>query len=120
MINKHEVRKSGMKPTVWARSEPGMDRFYTGPNRPDKNKRVGLGQETKHDGLTRHDPFISKHVKPAFFTKSCLSARLARFSVRFFRAYRASLIRLGPLRAGLRQGNEPAGLNGSARFSNRA
>jgi hypothetical protein len=36
------------------------------------------------------------------------------------RAYRADLTRLGPLLAGLGQGNEPAGLNGSTRFSNRA
>jgi hypothetical protein len=42
MANKHEAR------------EPGT------------NKRVGLGQETRHGGLARHDPFTSKHVKPTF------------------------------------------------------
>lgn len=75
MANKHEARKSGTKPTVWARSEYGTDRFYASPNRPDTNKRagsdtnkrVGPRQETKHGGLTRHDPFTSKHVKPVFF-----------------------------------------------------
>jgi hypothetical protein len=57
---------------------------------------------------------------PLFCTKTCLSARLARFSVRFFRAKRAGPARLGPLRAGLGQEIEPAGLDGPARFSNRA
>jgi hypothetical protein len=36
------------------------------PARPDTNKRVGLGQETRHGGLARHGPFTSKSVKPAF------------------------------------------------------
>jgi hypothetical protein len=33
---------------------------------------------------------------------------------RFFRAKRVGLVRLGPLRAGLGQGIEPAGLEGPA------
>jgi hypothetical protein len=48
-----------------------------------------------------------------------LLARLARFSARFFRAKRHGPARLGPLRAGLGQKIEPAGLDGLARFSNR-
>jgi hypothetical protein len=65
MANKHEARELDTKPAVWARSEPGPTRFYAGPGRPDTNKRVGLEQETKHDGLARHGPFAD--VKPAFF-----------------------------------------------------
>jgi hypothetical protein len=99
--------KPGMKPVVWARSEPGTARFYTGPGRPDTNKRVELGQETRHGGLARHGPFTSK---PVFYTKTCLPARIARFSARFFRAKRA----------GLGQKIEPACLDGPARFFNRA
>jgi hypothetical protein len=68
MTNKHEAHEPGTKPAVWARSEPGTARFYAGPDRPDTNKRAGLGQETRHGGLARHDPFTSKPVKPAFFT----------------------------------------------------
>jgi hypothetical protein len=71
MANKHEAREPGMKPAVWARSEPGMARFYAGPGWPGTNKRTGLGQETRHGGLARHGPFTSKHVKPAFCTKTC-------------------------------------------------
>jgi hypothetical protein len=41
-------------------------------------------------------------------------------SARFFRAKRADLTRLGPLRAGLGQKIEPTGLEGPARFPNRA
>jgi hypothetical protein len=41
------------------------------------------------------------------------------FLVCFFRAKRAGPTRLGPMRAGLGQKNEPAGLGGPARFSNR-
>jgi hypothetical protein len=67
MANKHEAREPDMKPAVWARSEPGMTRFYTGLGRPDTNKRARLGQETRHGGLARHGPFSSKHVVPAFF-----------------------------------------------------
>jgi hypothetical protein len=44
MANKHEAREPGMKPTVWARSEPGTARFYAGLGRPGTNKRAGLGQ----------------------------------------------------------------------------
>jgi hypothetical protein len=54
MANKHEVRESGTKPAVWARSEPGT------------NKRVRLRQKTRHDELARHDPFTPKSVKPVF------------------------------------------------------
>jgi hypothetical protein len=68
MSNKHEAREPGTKPVVWARSEPGTTQFYAGPGRPGTNKRAGLGQETRHDGLARHGPFTSKPVKPAFFT----------------------------------------------------
>jgi hypothetical protein len=121
MSNKHEAREPGTKPVVWARSEPGTARFYAGPGRPDTNKRAGLGQETMHGGLARYGPFSSKPVKPAFFyTKTCLPARIDRFSARFFRAKRASSARLGPLRAGLVQEIEPACLDGPVRFSNRA
>jgi hypothetical protein len=120
MSNKHEAHKPGTKPVFWARSEPGTARLYVGPGRPDTNKRAGLGQETRHGGLARHDPFSSKPVKPVFYTKTCFSARIARFSARFFHAKRVGPARLGPLRAGLRQGIEPACLAGPARFSNRA
>jgi hypothetical protein len=75
MANKHEACEPGMKPAIWARSEPGTARFYAGPGRPDTNKRAGLGQETRHGGLARHGPFTSKAV---FCTKTCLSARFAR------------------------------------------
>jgi hypothetical protein len=84
MSNKHEAREPDTKPAVWARSEPGTTRFYAGPGRPGTNKRAGLGQETRHDGLARHDPFTSKPVKPVFYTKTYLPTRIARFSARFF------------------------------------
>jgi hypothetical protein len=64
--NKHEAREPDTKPAVWARTEPGTTRFYTGPGRPDTNKRDGLGQETRYGGLVRHGPFTPKPVKPAF------------------------------------------------------
>jgi hypothetical protein len=67
MVNKHEAREPGTKPAVWSRSEPSTARFYASPDRPDTNKWVGLGQETRHGGLARHDTFTSKHVEPAFF-----------------------------------------------------
>jgi hypothetical protein len=66
MANKHEAREPDTKPVVLIRSEPGTARFYAGPSRPDTNKRVGLGQETRHGGLARHGLFTSKSVKPAF------------------------------------------------------
>jgi hypothetical protein len=84
MANKHEAREPGTKPGVWARSEFGTARFYAGPGRPSTNKRARLGQETRHGGLARPGPFTSKPVKPAFCTKMCLSARLARFLAHFF------------------------------------
>jgi hypothetical protein len=85
MANKHEAHEPGTKPAFWARSEPGMAWFYAGPGQPGTNKRAGLGQETRHGGLARHDPFTSKHVKLTFFcTKTCFSARLARFRPAFF------------------------------------
>jgi hypothetical protein len=84
MVNKHETREPGTWPAVWARSEPGMTRFYAGPGWPDTNKWVGLGQETRHGGLARHGPFTSKPVKPDFYTKMCLPTRITRFSARFF------------------------------------
>jgi hypothetical protein len=65
-IDKHEVREPGTKPAVWAQSELGTTRFYADPGRPGMNKRVGLGQETRHGGLARHGSFTSKLVKPAF------------------------------------------------------
>jgi hypothetical protein len=68
MSNKHDARELGTKPAVWAWSEPGTTRFYAGPGRHGTNKRARLGQETRHGGLARHDPFTSKPVKPAFFT----------------------------------------------------
>jgi hypothetical protein len=64
MANKHEAREPDTKPAVWARSEPGMARFYAGSGRPDTNKRAGLGQKTSHGGLARHDTFTSN---PVFF-----------------------------------------------------
>lgn len=69
MANKHEVREPIMKSAVWVRFEPGTNRFYVGPSRSGTNKKARLGQETKH-GL-----FTSKHVEPAFFTKTYFSAR---------------------------------------------
>jgi hypothetical protein len=63
MANKHEARESGMKPAVWVWSESSTARFYASPD------RAGLGQETRHGGLARHDPFTSKHVEPAFSLK---------------------------------------------------
>jgi hypothetical protein len=66
MANKHEAREPGTKLVFWARSKPGTVRFYVGPGRPDTNKRAGLGQEIRHDGLARHDPFTYKHVKLVF------------------------------------------------------
>jgi hypothetical protein len=68
MTNKHETCELGTKPTVWARSELGMVRFYAGPGRSGMNKWAALGQKTKHGGLARHDPFTSKPIKATFFT----------------------------------------------------
>jgi hypothetical protein len=81
-------------PTSLARSplfgpDPSPARFYAGPGWPGTNKRVGLGQKTRHGGLARHDTFIFKPVKLVFCTKTCLPTRL----VRFFRAKR-----VGPFR----------------------
>jgi hypothetical protein len=118
MTNKHEAHEPGTKPVVWIRprsARPGSMRA-----RADTNKRTGLGQKTRHGGLTRHDPFTSKPVKTAFYTKMCLTVRLARFLSRFFHAKWVGPTRLDPLQAGLGQGIEPAGLDDSARFSNRA
>jgi hypothetical protein len=85
MANKHEAREPGTKLAFWARSEPGTARFYAGPGRPGTNKRAGLGQKIRHDGLARHGPFTYKHVKPAFFALKCaFSAHLARFWPAFF------------------------------------
>jgi hypothetical protein len=120
MDNKHEAREPDTKPAVWARSEPGMARFYSSPGRPGTNKRVGLGQEIRHGGLAQHGPSTSKPVKPAFCTKTCLPAHLARFSARFFRAKWVGPVHLGPLWAGLGQEIEPTGLDGPARFFSRA
>jgi hypothetical protein len=64
MVNNHETREPGTKPAVRTRSEPGTVRFYAGSGRSGTNKRAGLGQETSHGGLARHDPFTSKLVKP--------------------------------------------------------
>jgi hypothetical protein len=111
MVNKHEARELDTKPAVWARSEPGTARFYAGRGQPGTNKRAGLGQETRHGELDRHGPFTSKPVKPAFCTKLCLPAHLARFSP-IFRAKRVGPTRLGPLRARLKQKNEPTDLDG--------
>lgn len=59
-------------------------------HKPDTNKWTGLGQETKHRELVRYGPFTSKIVKPVFLTKPCLIARLVRFLIFFFFAYRAT------------------------------
>jgi hypothetical protein len=66
MSNKHEAREPGTKPIVWpgpSMARSGFMRARAGPARIS-----GPGQETRHGGLARHDPFISKPVKPAFFT----------------------------------------------------
>jgi hypothetical protein len=94
--------------------------FGPGPSSAHFSCRAGLGQETRHSELARHGPFTSKPVKPVFYTKTCLPARLARFSARFFRAKRTGLARLGPLRTGLGQEIESAGSAGPARFFGRA
>jgi hypothetical protein len=78
MANNHEAREPTTKLAVWAQSKLGTVWFYVGPGRSGTNKRTGLGQET------RHDPFTSKPVKPVFLTKTCLPARIACFSARFF------------------------------------
>lgn len=65
---------------VWY--EPGPVRFYKA-QAASMIKRVRSGQEIKHVGLARHDPFISKPVKPFFCSKSCLPVRLARFGLLF-------------------------------------
>ena len=101
MTNKHETREPGTKPVVWTRFEFGTIRFYAVLGQPDTNKRAGLGHETRHGGLARQGPFNSKTVKPVFCTKTCLSAHITRFSIRFFRAKRTIPARLGPLRTGL-------------------
>ena len=46
-----------------------------------------------------------------FYTKTCLSVRLARFLVRFFRAKRVDPARLGPMRDKLGQEIKPVGLD---------
>jgi hypothetical protein len=97
MANKHEARESSIKLAIRARFEPDTTRFYAGPG--------WFGQETKHGGLARNGQGTSKLV---FCTKPCLPTRLACFSARFFRFYRA------------RTRNKPAGLDGPSRFSNRA
>jgi hypothetical protein len=117
MANKHEARESGTKPAVWARSEHDTTRFYVGSGRPGTNTRGRPGQETKYGGLAWHGPFTSSN--PLFCTKPCLPTRLSRFSARFFCAYRTGPARLSPLQTGLRQENEPTGLNDTSRFSNR-
>jgi hypothetical protein len=75
------------------------------------HKRAGLEQEIRHGGLARHGPFTLSPLNPLFYTKTCLPAPLSPLF---------SCSRLGPLRAGLGQEIEPAGLYGPARFSNRA
>jgi hypothetical protein len=102
MSNKHEAREPGTKPAFWARSEPSTTRLYAGPGQPG-TARLALSP-----------------LSPLFYTKTCFSARIARFSARFFRAKRAGPARLGPLRAGLRQEIEPACLADPARVFNRA
>lgn len=49
-----------------------------------------------------------------------LTGSLSPFSARFFHAKQVGPARLGLLRAGFEQKIEPAGLDGSARFFNRA
>jgi hypothetical protein len=93
MANKHEAR--GL--AVWARSESDMTRFYAGSGLSGMNKRTRLGQKTKHGGLARHVRLSPSPLSPLFCTKPCLPARLARFSARFFCAYRAGPTHLGPV-----------------------
>jgi hypothetical protein len=62
MANKHKVREPGTKTAVWARSEPGTIRFYTGLDRLSTNKWAGLGQKTRYGGLARYGPFTSKRA----------------------------------------------------------
>jgi hypothetical protein len=60
----------------WARHEAR----FLGPVRARHGRISGRAwQETRHGGLARHGP-----LSPFFYTKTCLPARLARFSVRFF------------------------------------
>jgi hypothetical protein len=101
----------------FVRYELGLAHFYTGTGRPDTNKRVGLGQETKHGGLARYNLFISKPFKLAYFA---LNHVYRLVLTRFFRTYRTEPAHLGPQWAGLGQRNEPATLDNLARFSNRA
>jgi hypothetical protein len=98
MTNKHEAREPGTRPASPARS-PLFSLDPSPARHGSMQARAGLGQETRHGGLVRHGPFNSKPVKPAFCTKTCLPARLARFSARFFRVP----ARLGPLRVRLGQ-----------------
>jgi hypothetical protein len=64
MANKYEAREPDAKSAVCpirAWHDPVL--CGPGPGRPDTNKQIGLGQETRHGGLARHDPFT---YKPAF------------------------------------------------------
>jgi hypothetical protein len=92
-------------------ARPGSMQARAGPARisgPGSDKKLGtVGYDTARLPLTM--------LSLLFCTKTCFSARLARF----FRAKRVGPARLGPLRAGLGQEIEPAGLEGPAQFSNR-
>jgi hypothetical protein len=120
MTNKHEARGPDTKPVVWARSEPGTAGSMRA--RASPTRISGLGSDRKLDTVgkptTAHLPLSP--LSPLFCTKTTLPAHLARILARFFRAKRAGPTRLGPLRTGLGQEIEPAGLDGSTRFSNRA
>jgi hypothetical protein len=114
-IDVQKARNTKARPEArFFRYEPSLARFYTSPGWPNTNKRAGLRQKTKHGGLAQHDPFISKPVKPAYFA---LNRAYRPVLARFFHVYRARPTRLVPQRAGLGQGNEPAGLDNPGQFS---
>jgi hypothetical protein len=75
-------------------ARPGSMRTRAGPARIS-----GPGSDGKL-GTTR---LPLSPLSPLFCTETCLLARLARFSARFFCAKRVGPARLGPLRAGLGQ-----------------
>lgn len=120
-IDVHKTRstKGRSESRFLVRYEPSLTRFYMGSGWPGTNKRVRLGQETKHGGLARHGPFTLKSVKPIFCTNSCLPDRLARFGP-FFPCLTG---RSGPFRpaAGRAWTRKQAhGLRRTDWFSNRA
>jgi hypothetical protein len=62
MANKHEAHEPGTKPAVWAQSEPGTTRFYTGPGLAWHWWRAGLIPSFRPAGLARAR-LVSKRAK---------------------------------------------------------